>query len=547
MSFLRHLRRATVPDGHSPAPQSYEVAHEFIDHVSFAQAAAHVQRTQAAEAGHDGSEPASSRDGAAMAIGRSVSDGWMPAAYIGSDHDAWSLTRRQPAREAATAERRSAAASMVATEAAAIGGAPIDGEAHTVTAGQQVLAQFVGDVIGAVDAATGAATATTVVVGAGTTPHAPAASTVADGAAAQPIGASLKQPLGVGWWDAFLALQPMWQHGVVAAHPTSTTTATAAAAAAADNGATMLRIDDVDGSAESAFFTSALCARDGGFDTADSGSGSQEAVDDATVTTKSPLAAVADDLNAGHMPSRGDGHVSHHHRRVFPHRIHDRQATARSAPASAAQPQVHVITGGGGFLRRLGGRLRRMAADRQLRAQRAVAEGGYKRVTFAERVRSAVDSSSVARRMRQLAAAYWTRAEDGVDKGLTAASAGLPFGRPTTNGKDDYKRAAIESLLAAIDAKVQQTDGSSCCEQAAAAAGGTSPPFHGHWHRAVPSSLIIVTARPADFRGYMKRKTLETLRFMHLGHVIVLMGSLFKSCVNCSVRRLHPGPACRWR
>jgi hypothetical protein len=47
-----------------------------------------------------------------------------------------------------------------------------------------------------------------------------------------------------------------------------------------------------------------------------------------------------------------------------------------------------------------------------------------------------------------------------------------------------------------------------------------------HYYISLASSIVIVTARPAGFRGWMKRRTLASLRFLpQLGHVLVLLGS----------------------
>lgn len=53
---------------------------------------------------------------------------------------------------------------------------------------------------------------------------------------------------------------------------------------------------------------------------------------------------------------------------------------------------------------------------------------------------------------------------------------------------------------------------------------------HEHHVHSLPSSLIVVTARPADYRGYLKRHTLATLKTIPLqDHALVLMGSLLRS------------------
>lgn len=44
----------------------------------------------------------------------------------------------------------------------------------------------------------------------------------------------------------------------------------------------------------------------------------------------------------------------------------------------------------------------------------------------------------------------------------------------------------------------------------------------------IPSSIVFVTARPADPRSIIKRRTLENLRSLPFHHVIVLLGSLLK-------------------
>jgi hypothetical protein len=52
----------------------------------------------------------------------------------------------------------------------------------------------------------------------------------------------------------------------------------------------------------------------------------------------------------------------------------------------------------------------------------------------------------------------------------------------------------------------------------------------------LPSSLVVVTARPSDFRGFLKRRTLESLRFLPLGcHVLALLGSLLHSTSTAGI------------
>jgi hypothetical protein len=51
----------------------------------------------------------------------------------------------------------------------------------------------------------------------------------------------------------------------------------------------------------------------------------------------------------------------------------------------------------------------------------------------------------------------------------------------------------------------------------------------------LPGSLIVLTARPADYRGWLKRRTLENLALLDLGHVVVLMGSLLRSTSTAAI------------
>jgi hypothetical protein len=55
------------------------------------------------------------------------------------------------------------------------------------------------------------------------------------------------------------------------------------------------------------------------------------------------------------------------------------------------------------------------------------------------------------------------------------------------------------------------------------------------FRQCVPSSLVVITARPADYRGLLKKRTLERLATLRLGHVIALMGSLLKSTSTTAI------------
>ncbi|RYE99204.1 MAG: hypothetical protein EOO41_01375 [Methanobacteriota archaeon] len=51
----------------------------------------------------------------------------------------------------------------------------------------------------------------------------------------------------------------------------------------------------------------------------------------------------------------------------------------------------------------------------------------------------------------------------------------------------------------------------------------------------IPGSLVVLTARPAGVRAFLRKRTLEKLQWMRMGHVVALLGTLSRSTSTTAI------------
>lgn len=97
----------------------------------------------------------------------------------------------------------------------------------------------------------------------------------------------------------------------------------------------------------------------------------------------------------------------------------------------------------------------------------------------------------------------------------------------------DVKRKKLRTLTALADASAASTSSNAVDDRESTASDSQWQWRHDGWF---PSSMVLVTARPADLRGLLKRRTLQSVGSLPLRcHVLALLGSLRASTSTAAI------------